>query len=143
VNTIPVKIKLLSEKAKIPTRGSEYSAGYDLYSTENHILKAGERKLFKTNISIQMPNHVYGRIAPRSGLAYKNGIIINGGVIDADYQGDIGVIMYNSGNKDLEIKESDRIAQIIFEFYNVANFIQCEQFDVSERGDGSFGSTGK
>lgn len=141
-----IKIKKLSENAIIPTRGSEFSAGYDLYSNESYSLAPGERKLFKTNISIKIPNGYYGRIAPRSGLAYKNGIDVLAGVIDEDYIGNIGVILLNtsSGNQAFYhgIKENDRIAQIIFEKYHEAEFEEVENLEESSRADKGFGSTG-
>ncbi len=154
-----MQIKKLTENAIIPTRGSEYAAGYDLYSTENYVLKPGERKLFKTNISLAIPRGFYGRIAPRSGLAYKNGIDVLGGVIDADYRGDIGVILLNTDNeewsewlgegygikgegKNIEIKKGDRIAQIIFEQYFEVDFKEVENLDDSNRGENGWGSSG-
>jgi len=155
-----MQIKKLSENAIVPTKGSDGAAGYDLYSTEDYVLKPGERKLFKTNISLAIPKNYYGRIAPRSGLAYKNGIDVLGGVIDSDYRGDIGVILLNTNSQDkqlisnldgvitnelkpLEVKKGDRIAQIIFEQYFEADFIEVKNLDETVRDSGGWGSTGK
>ena len=88
-----MKIKKLSETAQIPSKGSERAAGYDLYAIETHTLQPGERKVFKTGISIAIPEGLYGRIAPRSGLAVKNGIDVLAGVVDSDYRGEIMVVL--------------------------------------------------
>jgi dUTP pyrophosphatase len=131
--------------AIIPTRGSIGAAGYDLYSTEAYILKPGERKLFKTGLNMAIPSGMYGRIAPRSGLAFKKGIDVLAGVIDEDYRGDVGVILINFGQEDFAIVAGDRIAQIIFEFYSEVSFEEQsnekESLGNTERGSGGFGST--
>jgi dUTP pyrophosphatase len=138
-----VSITKLESKAIIPTRGSTGAAGYDLYTTEFHILKPGERKLFKTGLSMSIPSGMYGRIAPRSGLAYKKGIDVMAGVIDEDYRGEIGVILINLGQEDVNIIVGDKIAQIIFEFYNQVDFVETNGLDNTQRGEGGFGSTDK
>ena len=87
-------------------------------------------------------NH-YGRIAPRSGLAYKNGIDILAGVIDSDYRGDIGVILYNTdSNSDFEVKIGDKIAQIIIEHCSGVNFVKTETLPITKRGEAGYGHTG-
>src|SRR6056300_774589 len=113
-----IQIKKLSENALIPTQGSNYAAGYDLYAAESGQVESECRRLIKTNIAISIPEGYYGRIAPRSGLAYKNGIDVMAGVIDADYRGDIGVILYNTGDRPFHFQEKDRIAQLIIEKYH-------------------------
>jgi dUTP pyrophosphatase len=138
-----ISITKLENKAIIPTRGSTGAAGYDLYTTEFHILKPGERKLFKTGLSMSIPSGMYGRIAPRSGLAYKKGIDVMAGVIDEDYRGEIGVILINLGQEDVNVLIGDKIAQIIFEFYNAVDFVETTGLDNTQRGDGGFGSTDK
>jgi dUTP pyrophosphatase len=127
--------------AKIPTRGSNSAAGYDLCSTENYTLKPLERKLFKTGLSIEIPTGLYGRVAPRSGLAYKDGLDVMAGVIDEDYRGDVGVILINLGSVEKRIVMGDKIAQIIFENYNVVSLVELESLSVTARNDGGFGST--
>lgn len=140
VATIP--IKKLNELAKTPTRGTDRSAGYDLYATEEYVLKPLERHLFKTGIAIAIPEGLYGRIAPRSGLAYKDGLDVMAGVIDEDYRKDVGVILINLGNVDKKIEVGDRIAQIIFENYNPTTFQDTDTLPDSNR-IGGFGSTEK
>jgi len=101
-----MKLKKLLENAIIPTKGSNGAAGYDLYATENCKLKPGERKLFKTGISLAIPQHLYGRIAPRSGLAYKHGIDVLAGVIDCfDEKSKILTTTGEKNIKDIKIGE--------------------------------------
>jgi dUTP pyrophosphatase len=138
-----IQIKKLSDKAKIPSQGSKYAAGYDLYAAEEVLVNTIGRKLVKTNISIAIPEGYYGRIAPRSGLAYKNGIDVLAGVIDSDYRGDIGVILLNTDhNLDFEVNVGDRIAQIIIEKYHSVNWETVETLDATVRSEGGFGSSG-
>jgi dUTP pyrophosphatase len=138
-----VSITKLNKSAIVPTRGSMKAAGYDLYTTEFHILKPGERRLFKTGLSMAIPSGMYGRIAPRSGLALKNGIDVLAGVIDEDYRGEIGVVLINLGQEDKNITVGDKIAQIIFEFYNEVDFSEESALNETSRGSGGYGSTDK
>ena len=111
-----VYVKKLNPLAGIPTRANSSDAGFDLYSTETYLLKPFERKLFKTGISIEIPTGNYGRIAPRSGLAYKHGIDTLAGVLDSNFRGEVGVILINLGDKDFQVSQGERIAQLIIEF---------------------------
>jgi len=138
---VTIPIKKLTSLAKTPTRGSDFAAGYDLYSTEEYTLKPLERKLFKTNLSLAIPHGLYGRIAPRSGLAFKDGIDVMAGVIDEDYRGELGVILINLGQTDKSILPGDKIAQIIFENYTSANILEVPELPTTKRGEGGFGST--
>ena len=142
-NNMNIQIKKLSDQAKIPTQGSKYAAGYDLYAAEEVLVNTMGRKLVKTNISISIPEGYYGRIAPRSGLAYKNGIDVLAGVIDSDYRGDIGVILFNSDhNLDFPVNVGDRIAQIIIEKCHSVNWETVENLETSVRSEKGFGSSG-
>jgi dUTP pyrophosphatase len=140
---LQINIKKLSDNATIPTQGTNFAAGYDLYAAEDATIVCGTRKLVKTNISMAITTGHYGRIAPRSGLAYKNGIDVLAGVIDCDYRGDIGVILYNT-DKDIDfiVKKGDRIAQIIFEACYSVNFNETNTLDNTVREGGGFGWTG-
>ena len=139
-----MKIKLLATNAKAPVRANDCAAGYDLYSSFDALIYPQERMLIKTGISIEIPEGYYGRIAPRSGLALKNGIDIMAGVIDSDYRGDLGVIIYNTDkDKPFHIKIGDRIAQIVFEKYYNFDIEVSDEISKTSRGDGGFGSTGK
>lgn len=145
-----MNIKRITDKAVIPTKGSEGAAGYDLYTTEVYSLKPGERKAFKTGIAMAIPEGYYGRIAPRSGLALKYGIDVLAGVIDSDYRAEILVLLVNFGSEEISlpvIKDGKQtaIAQIIFEPYaTVTNgFKEVEELNVTQRGEGGFGSSDK
>ena len=140
---LEINVKKLSENATIPTQGTKFAAGYDLYAAEDEVVFCGTRKLIKTNISMEITPGYYGRIAPRSGLAYKSGIDVLAGVIDSDYRGDIGVILYNTDkNIDFVVKKGDRIAQIIFEACYSATLNTVENLDNTLRQSGGYGSTG-
>ena len=141
-----IQIKLLTSEAKLPTRGSDFAAGYDLYTIEHYELKPGERHLYKTGISTAMPNNIYGRIAPRSGYAYKNGIDVMAGVIDPDYRGEIGVLLVNLGQEPVQlpvVKDGKElpVAQMIFTIFNEVSFLVEDVLPESKRDEGGFGHT--
>ena len=138
-------VQLLDKTSRVPTRGSEQSAGWDLYSPEDKIIPSWKSRIIPLKIKILMPNGVYGRIASRSGLAVKHNIEVGAGVIDADYQGEIMVVLRNFSNDDYSIKKGDRIAQLILENYMNCDISECNNINdivsVSKRGTGGFGST--
>lgn len=140
-----LKIYKRSSNATIPTRGSALAAGYDIYSSESATVPAHGQALVSTDISIIVPLGTYGRVAPRSGLAVKHGISTGAGVIDADYRGEVKVVLFNHSEKDFKIEKGDRIAQLVLEKIVSAEIqeISLEELDSTERGAGGFGSTGK
>ena len=139
-----MKIKLLVEGAKTPFRANKTDAGADICSVEDAIITPLERKAIGTGISIEIPEGYYGRIAPRSGLAYKNGIDVLAGVVDSSYRGEIKVILFNTDKENsFEIKKGERIAQLIIEDHFNFEFDVVEELAYTERGSGGFGSTGK
>ena len=105
-----LRIKKLDPRAFVPTKGSEHAAGYDLYSIDKLTIPAREKQLISTGISMSIPIGNYGRVAPRSGLAAKNFIDVGAGVIDADYRGEVKVLLFNFSDKEFEINVGDRIA---------------------------------
>ncbi|XP_011783960.1 PREDICTED: deoxyuridine 5'-triphosphate nucleotidohydrolase, mitochondrial isoform X2 [Colobus angolensis palliatus] len=133
----------LSEHATAPTRGSPRAAGYDLYSAYDYTIPAMEKALVKTDIQIALPSGCYGRVAPRSGLAAKHFIDVGAGVIDEDYRGNVGVVLFNFGKEKFEVKKGDRIAQLICERIFHPEIEEVQALDDTERGSGGFGSTGK
>lgn len=133
----------LSEHATAPTRGSASAAGYDLYSAYDYTIPPMERAIVKTDIQIAVPSGCYGRVAPRSGLAVKHFIDVGAGVIDEDYRGNVGVVLFNFGKEKFEIKKGDRIAQLICERIFYPDLEEVQALDNTERGSGGFGSTGK
>jgi len=139
-----IQIKLLATAAKIPTKADEGAAGYDLYSSEEIIIPPLSRRLVKTDISMAIPQGFYGRIAPRSGLAFKYGIDVFAGVIDSSYRGSIGVILFNSDKeREFPVAIGDRIAQIIFESYADYQFEEVIELPSTDRGASGFGASGK
>jgi dUTP pyrophosphatase len=135
-------VKRLSENAVVPTRGTEWSAGYDLSSAEAMTIAPGARTVVATDLSIACPAGTYGRVAPRSGLTVKKGIHVGAGVIDADYRGPVGVVLFNLGQADFVIKQGDRIAQLVLEKVMMVPVKEVEELDDTVRGNGGFGSTG-
>lgn len=132
----------MSHDAKLPLRLTEDSAGFDLSSVENKIIKAKDKDLVDIGIKISIPEGCYGRIAPRSGLAVKHFIDVGAGVIDRDYRGIIKVLLFNHGNVDFEIKNGDRVAQLIIEQICNAKVEEVTTLDSTSRNEHGFGSTG-
>ncbi|XP_068881929.1 deoxyuridine 5'-triphosphate nucleotidohydrolase, mitochondrial isoform X2 [Aphelocoma coerulescens] len=118
----------LSENAFAPSRGSARAAGYDLYSAYDCVIPPMEKAVVKTDIQIALPSGCYGRVA---------------GVIDEDYRGNVGVVLFNFGKETFEVKKGDRIAQLICERIYYPELEEVEALDDTERGEGGFGSTGK
>ncbi len=141
-----VNIKKLNENAKIPTYGTEYAAGADLYACidEDVVISKGETKLIKTGISLEVPTGYAGLIFARSGLATKKGLAPANkvGVVDSDYRGEIMVALHNHTNIDQKIEKGERIAQFIITPYLKAEFNVVEKLEDTKRGANGFGSTG-
>ena len=138
-----LEIKHLSKDATTPTRGSSDAVGYDLYAAESCTIDTQDNGLVKTHIAICMPPGVYGRVAPRSGLALKKHIDVGAGVIDPDYRGDVGVVLFNHGHAPFEVKKGDRIAQLILERCVVADQVKVvKTLSETKRGADGYGSTG-
>lgn len=140
-----VKIKKLSENARIPTYGSEFSAGADLYSAmEETTIEAGETKLIHTGIALELPIGYAGLIYARSGLATKRGLAPANkvGVVDCDYRGEIMVALHNHSGVAQTVAAGERIAQLVIAPYAVAEFEETEELSETVRGVGGFGSTG-
>lgn len=138
--------KLEEENAQIPKRATSGSVGYDLYASEDIIIKAHDKNIVSTGISTKIPQGYYGRISPRSSLTVNHFIDIGAGVIDPDYRGIIKVVLFNFSDNDFHVKIGDRIAQLIIEKVLVTNVIQIHKnmnLDKTDRGTGGFGSTGK
>lgn len=136
-----IDYKKLSNNAIEPKKGTNDAAGYDLHAAYDSIIKSRSRGLIKTDISIQIPNKYYGRIAPRSGLTLKYGIDVGAGVIDSDYRGNIGVILFNHSDNDFIIKKGDKIAQLILERIWNPILIEVDELEDTKRGEDGFGST--
>ena len=135
-------VRLLSPEAKLPTRGSDDAAGYDLYSCEKIILEPGTRKLVNTGISIAAPSTMmYTRIAPQSGLSVK-GLDIGAGVVDSDYRGPIKALLINNSNIPFQVNIGDRMAQLMLERIDNPECILVDELPETERASKGFGSIG-
>jgi dUTP pyrophosphatase len=137
-----LSFKKLDERAVLPSRGSLYSAGLDLYSIENLSIQPKQRILARTGLAVAIPEGHYGRIAPRSGLALRTGLDVLSGVIDADYRGEIGCLLYNTGDETIELPAQSKICQLIVEKIITPEAVWADEIDETDRGSGGFGSTG-
>ena len=141
-----MNIKKLNENATVPTYGSAYAAGADLYACEDGevTIEAGETKLIHTGIAMEIPEGLVGLIYARSGLASKRGLAPANkvGVIDSDYRGEIMVALHNHSASAQTIADGERIAQIVFAPYMTAEFNVTDELSDTVRGIGGFGSTG-
>ncbi len=140
-------IKVINKsKHDLPKYQTELSAGMDLYANidEPITLKSLERTLVKTGLFLSLPKGYEAQVRPRSGLAFKNGVTVlnTPGTIDADYRGEIGVILVNLSADDFTINDGDRIAQLVIAKYETAIWEEVENLDETERGEGGFGSSG-
>ncbi|XP_051172691.1 deoxyuridine 5'-triphosphate nucleotidohydrolase [Leptopilina boulardi] len=137
-----LKFAKLSDKAFTPVKGNAYAAGYDLKSAYEYVIPAKGKELVKTDLQIAVPEGTYGRVAPRSGLAWKNHVDVGAGVIDQDYRGNVGVVIFNHGDQELKVQPGDRVAQLICEKIEYPILEELNSLDNTERGEGGFGSTG-
>ena len=144
---VKMNIKKLNEKATVPTYGSEFAAGADLYACEGGevTLEPHATKLIHTGIAMEIPEGLVGLIYARSGLASKRGLAPANkvGVIDCDYRGEIMVALHNHTEEPQTIADGERIAQIVFTSYVCADFSTVDELSATLRGAGGFGSTGK
>ena len=141
-----INIKFLSELAKMPTRGSDYAAGYDLYAATNEIIDIAPNSTVKipTDIAIELQPNTFGAIFARSGLATKKGLRPANcvGVIDADYRGNCIVALHNDTNEMMSIEPQERIAQLVIMPFIPVHFNLVDELTDTERGSDGFGSTG-
>ena len=138
-----IKVKKLLEGARLPFRASAHDAGADLFCLDAFTLVPGERKLIPTGLAIEIPPGHYGRVAPRSGLAVKQGLDTMAGVVDPGYRGHLQVLLVNLGHEPVSFEAGTRIAQLIIERIAVCDFAWAEELSDTERGAGGFGSSGQ
>lgn len=110
-----LRFKKITKNAYAPSKGSKLAAGFDLYSAYDAVVPAYGKALIKTDIQVELPSGCYGRVAPRSGMSWKHHIDVGAGVIDRDYRGNVGVVLFNHAKTDFEVKKGDRVAQLICE----------------------------
>lgn len=137
-----LKVARLSLHAHVPSRASVGSAGLDLVSPVSGVILPMQRLLVPLDIIVQLPPGTYGHILPRSGLALKHGIHIGAGVIDEDYRGNVGVLLWNLSDTPFSFKRGDRIAQLVVKPYASVNVEETDELDVTKRGEQGFGSSG-
>ena len=145
---VSVMPKIINKsKHQLPSYATTHSAGMDLRANlETSItLAPGERALITTGLFLELPEGTEAQVRPRSGLAFKHGVTVlnSPGTIDADYRGEVGVILINHGHEPFEVKDGERIAQLVIARYERVSFTQVVDLSSSERGDGGFGHTGR
>lgn len=143
-----MEVKIINNSNNpLPAYETEHAAGMDLraFVTEPVMLKPGERRLISTGLFMELPVGFEAQIRPRSGLALKHGLTVlnSPGTIDADYRGEIKVLLINHGSEDFEIKSGERIAQMIISKHEKAGWIKVKELTETNRGAGGYGSTGK
>ena len=140
-----INVKKLTATAKLPTYGSAYAAGADLYSDEGAFTVApGETRLVHTGLSVEIPEGYAGFVHARSGMASKRGLAPANkvGVIDADYRGEVMVALHNHSNEPQAVEAGERIAQLVIAPFLKAKFEEADELSDTVRGEGGFGSTG-
>ncbi|KAH9385794.1 dUTP pyrophosphatase [Nematocida major] len=137
------KVKLLTQDATCPKIATRSSAGYDLYAQCGGVIPPGKRQRVDLGVSVEIPEGYYGQVQSRSGVSFKHGIMTMAGVIDADYRGELSVLLYNSSDLPFTYEKGDRIAQIVL--IRVFTDAPCIVSEISctARSQGGFGSTGK
>ena len=146
-----IQFQKVSDHATIPTRAHEGDAGYDIYASVNTVIPPRSHTLVKSGICVRLPDppmdgmSVYGRIAPRSGLAKKHALDVGAGVVDTNYTGQLGVIIFNHSDEAFEVKIGDRIAQLLVTLILTPVVEEVDDIDgsVTGRGGCGFGSSGR
>ena len=143
--TQTVRVKKLRENAVLPSYGSDYAAGADLYACNAVTVEPGATEFVQTGLALEVPAGYAGLVYARSGLACKKGLAPANkvGVIDADYRGEVMVALYNHSSQAVEIEPGERVAQLVITPYLTAVFEETEELSDTVRGEGGFGSTGK
>lgn len=144
-----VQIKRLAgnEDLELPRKMSEQASGFDLYAaiTDEVVLQPGQRTLIPTGFALAMPAGLEAQIRPRSGLAFKHGItcLNTPGTVDADYRGEVKVLLINHGDEPFTFRRGERIAQMVFQIVPEVNLVQVDELSDTVRGTGGFGHTGR
>lgn len=139
-----IKIKRLDPNAEMPQKATQESAGFDLHSIEDFALEPGEHRSVRTGLAFEIPSGYAMLIYPRSGMAKNHGITLSNavGVVDADYRGEVMILLYNAGAQRVSYQAGDRVAQAIIHKLPDIELVECEELSETERGMGGFGSTG-
>ena len=137
-----LRFKQLDPRAVLPQRGSALAAGLDVCCIEDVRIESRQRVMARTGLAVAIPPGFYGRVAPRSGLAAKNGLDVLAGVIDSDYRGEIVCVLYNTGDETIKLPAGSKICQLIIEQIITPEAAWATDLDETARGAGGFGSTG-
>jgi dUTP diphosphatase len=137
-----LRFKQLDPRAVLPKRGSALAAGLDVCSIEELKIGPKQRITARTGLAVAIPPGFYGRVAPRSGLAAKNGLDVLAGVIDSDYRGEVCCLLYNTGDEAITLPAGSKICQLIVEQIITPDAMWVSELDETARGAGGFGSTG-
>lgn len=140
--TSSLRFKQLDPRAVLPQRGSALAAGLDVCGIEELEIAPRQRVMARTGLAVAIPPGFYGRVAPRSGLAAKNGLDVLAGVIDSDYRGEIVCVLYNTGDETIKLPAGSKICQLIVEQIITPEATWASELDETARGAGGFGSTG-
>lgn len=143
MSVLSIRLKKLSDKAKIPTKAHDSDAGFDLFCAEEVEVKPGESVAVKTDIAVAIPDGCVGLIWDKSGNAIKRGLKVLGGVIDCGYTGEVKIGIINHGSESHTFEYGDKVAQLLVQNIVKAEFEEVAELDDTERGEGGFGSTGK
>jgi dUTP pyrophosphatase len=143
MSTMKMQVKLLHPDAKVPVYAHETDAGMDLFSLETRTIAPRERVQVKTGIAVAIPDGYVGLIWDKSGLSHKHGLKVLGGVVDAAYRGEILVGLVNLGDISHTIKKGDKITQMLVQKVEHPELVVVDSLDLTVRGEGGFGSTGK
>ena len=142
-----IKVKKLKPDATVPTMGSKFAAGADLYSAEDAdvVIEPSETKFIGTGLAMEIPEGYVGLVYARSGIACKRGLAPANkvGVVDSDYRGEIKVALHNHGKEAQTVEKGERIAQMVIAPYLSVNYEEADALSETERGEGGFGSTGR
>ena len=142
-----IKVKKLNQNAVVPTLGSKFAAGADLYSAEDAdvVIEPNETRFIGTGIAMEIPEGYVGLVYARSGLACKRGLAPANkvGVVDSDYRGEIKVALHNHGKEAQTVEKGERIAQMVIAPYLAVSYEEADELSETERGEGGFGSTGR
>lgn len=151
--TSVLKVRLLRKDAKIPSKASEGSAGFDLYATEEVIVPSSRmtsggrlemgQAVVSTGIAVELPQGTVGRLASRSGLSVRFGIEVAAGWIDSDYRGELLIVLMNFGPEDYRVRAGDRVAQLVVLNVGADTAVIVDELGVTKRGFGGLGSTGR
>ena len=137
-----IKFQKILDDAIIPHYAHPGDAGMDVFSAEETIIKAGERKSVRTGVKMELPEGFVGLVWDKSGLALKNGIKTMAGVIDSGYRGEIGIVLINLGQSDFKIEKGQKIAQMLVQKVERMEIKETKELSETKRGEGCFGSTG-